>query len=578
MSKSPIPQRRALRLAVLFAFIWPMNATAQDVEAQWRIQHEAGLEALRQGRYEDAARSFRTAILEAEQLGPENYRLAESLGALAQTSGLLGEYQEAEALSRRSLGILERILHPRDPIIAIHRNNLAETYWRLGQPEDAEPLFRRALPVLEETLGLDHSDVLRSMGRLAAMAEERDDYREAEEIYERLLSARWGGGEEPSRDGTIAVLDNLVRVIRLAHFPDQERDDAIRDFSEILAGAVPDPVLFVASSRLLERQQMVDAAEDVMFRAVEAFPGSRRVRTELAELYANNRKLRSALDVFEAASQMEGPPGEDPAVQAYERRLLLVRIGHMNIELGQFDAAVAAFQMALEIAPDAMDARLELAGQYLVRDMIEKAEAEYARVVAASPETADAHYGLSELYLRLDRFAEAAQAAADALEVDPEHQRARYTRVRALARAGRAEEGRQELAEYQRREAVAAAAADSDLQVSAIYRSAASMLLEGRAAEAIELFRSGIEAQPDAALIYLNLGVALGKLGRGEAAVATFQAMLDRGCCAGGDSYLVHKSLEVEYGRLGDDQSSLRHRALYLREYDRALSAALEVR
>jgi hypothetical protein len=80
-SKMSTIKRVILVIAVLS--ILPASATpVQDVEAQWRIQHEAGLEALRQGRNQDAARSFRSAIREAEEFGSQNYRLAESFGGM----------------------------------------------------------------------------------------------------------------------------------------------------------------------------------------------------------------------------------------------------------------------------------------------------------------------------------------------------------------------------------------------------------------------------------------------------------------------------------------------------------------
>ncbi len=547
----------------------PSPVAGQDVEGPWRIQHEAGLRALAEGRFEAAARSFRAAVREAEALGSDNYRLGESLGALAEATRRSGDYPEAASHALRSLAILQRILHPQDPVIAVHRNNLAETYWQLGRPEDAEPQYRQSLPVLEAALGPGHPDVVRSVERLAARALGRDDAAEAVRFYERLLAGRWGGG----RSAFVELADELAALLAIAHFPDAEREAAAGRFFDTLARVRPSAVAYVAGSRLLFRQQRADAAERVMRLAVEAFPDSRGIRMELAELYAENNRLRSALETFDRALGIETGADAD----GRERLRLYVRIGHMHIELGQFDEAVRAFERALEISPDAMEARLELAGQYLVRDMLDEARAEYARVVAASPGTADAHYGLAELFLRLGAFDDAAEAAANALDADPEHQRARYTRVRALARAGRAEEGRRELAEYQRREAGAAAADDREVRESAINRSGAAALVEGRGEEAIALFREGLEAYPDAALIYLNLGVALSKLGRRDAAVATFQAMLDRGCCPRGDSYLVHRSLAVEFEVMGDERA-IRHRALYLREFDRALAAALEAR
>lgn len=555
-------------LAVLLRLPSPAMA-AQDVEGPWRTRHEAGLRALAEGRFEEAAGSFRAAVREAEELGSENFRLGESLGALAEAVRRSGDYVEAEAHALRSLAILQRILHPQDPVIAVHRNNLAETYWQLGRPEDAEPQYRQSLPILEAALGPGHPDVVRSVERLAARALVRDDPAEAVRFYERLLAARWGGGQS----AFVELVDHLSALVVLAHFPDADREAAARRFFDTLGSVRPSPAAYVALSRLLFRQQRVDASERVMRLAVEAFPDSRGIRMELAELYAENSRLRSALETFDEALRIETAPDAD----LRRRARLHVRVGHMHIELGQFDEAARAFGRALEIAPDAMEARLELAGQYLVRDMLDEAQDEYGRVVAARPGSADAHYGLAELYLRQGRFDEAAAAASLAIEADPEHQRARYTRVRALARGGRAEEGRRELAEYQRREAEAAEADDREVRESAINRSGAAALVEGRPEDAIALFREGIAAYPDAALIYLNLGTALSKVGRREAAVATFQAMLDRGCCPLGDSYLVHRSLASEFEVMGDDRS-IRHRAFYLRELDLALAAAIEPR
>ena len=572
-------KRVILGIVFLSAAIAPATAApVQDGETQWRARHDAGLEALGQGRYADAVPLFRAAIREIEEFAPESYNLAYSIGALGETYVLQGDYLEAESQFRRSLGILEHILRPGDPVIAIHQHNLATVYRRLGQPEDAERLYRLSLPILERALGHEDPDVIRIVSALAAIGEERDDYEQAEEFYGRLLSTRWGPGVETSGGTRNGILESLAAVLGFAQFPDEDRDKAIRELMETFAEAQPSPALYIASSRMLSRQQLVAEAEEIMLQAVRAFSDSRRVRTELAEMYAENQKLQTALGVFEEASQMEGPPGLGPGVERFERHLIHTRIGHMNLELGRFDDAMTAFRGALEIDPDAVGARLELAGQYLSRDMLDEAQIEYERVVADSPQTADVHYGLAELNLRQGRILEAAAAAATALEIDPEYQRARYTRVRALFRAGRTEEGQQELAAYQGREAIAQAANDRQVQESALNRTAAAALIDGRSEEAIQLLRDGIEAQPDVALIYLNLGVALGKMGRHETAIEAFETMLSLGCCPLGDSFLVHRSLSMEYAALGDDRSSLRHRALYLREYDRALSAALNRR
>jgi len=393
-----------------------------------------------------------------------------------------------------------------------------------------------------------------------------------------LLSQQWADGVGLSGETDFSVVQGLAAVLNLAHFPGEDRSEAIEIFFESLSEAVPSPELYVAASRMLSRQQLRGEAEKVMLLAVGAFPESSRVRTELAEMYQEQLKVGRALEVFEEVVGMPPSPDLEADVRRYQRSLIYSRIGHMNIELGRFDVAMAAFIRALEVDPAATRPRLDLAGQYLGHDMLEEAEAEYLRVLASSPQSADLHYGLAELNLRLGLFEEAASAAAKALEIDSDHQQARYARVRALIRSGRDEEGRQELAEYQEREAIAKAASDRDIQQSAINRSAAGALESGRIEEAIRLYRTGIETQPDASVIYLNLGVALGRLGRREAAIDTFETLLYLGCCSAGDDFLVHRGLWIEYDALGDAESSLQHRELYLGQFDRALDAALDRR
>jgi tetratricopeptide (TPR) repeat protein len=74
-------------------------------ETDWIVSNEAGLQAFQQGRYEEAAQSFRQAVERAGRLKPVDYRIEDSLHGLAETYRLQKKYSEAEPVYRRYLAL-----------------------------------------------------------------------------------------------------------------------------------------------------------------------------------------------------------------------------------------------------------------------------------------------------------------------------------------------------------------------------------------------------------------------------------------------------------------------------------------
>lgn len=390
-----------------------------------------------------------------------------------------------------------------------------------------------------------------------------------------ILTLHWQRSEEDEPASLTPGFEDLAAVLSLAHFPGAELDTAIQTLDRSLETSSLKEDFYMASSRLLARRGLGPEAEAVLALGVRAFPDSRPLRRELAERYVTDDRIGRALDTLEELRGMAAPPDEDPGLDRRERSLVEVRIGQLEAQSGRFDEAIAAYRRALEIDPDLIAGRLELAGRYLDGDLLEEARAEYARVIALRPDSADAHYGLAESDLRSGRFQEAAEHARRAARIDPEHQRARYALARALILAGRSQEADQALAAYTEQETAARSDLNEKVRLSALTRTAAAALSDGRPDEAMTLFLEGIQVQPGSADLVFDLGVAQQKEGRHEAAAATFQLILDHGCCPEGDSFLVHRNLSLVYDKLGDAEASQGQRALYLREYDSALSAAL---
>jgi tetratricopeptide (TPR) repeat protein len=321
----------------------------------------------------------------------------------------------------------------------------------------------------------------------------------------------------------------------------------------------------------LVKAELTTEAEDVMRRAVSAFPASRLVRYKEAEMYRDSGRMQKALETFQNASQMKAPASMTPALDRLHLSFIYQRIGGINTELVQFDAAITACKKALELSPDNADARVALGDLYLRRGQHAEAIAEYKRVLEMHSDKATPHYRLADANLRMGNFPEAAASAARALKIDPKERKARYVSGMALVRIGRTEEGERELQEYRKLEADAQAETNNQRDILVSNRGAAALALNGQGEDAIALFRKSIEAHPGASSLRLNLGLALSMLGRHREAAATLQALLDSGV----DDFLVFKSLAREYESMKDDKAGLKYSALYVRKVDLSLEEEL---
>jgi tetratricopeptide (TPR) repeat protein len=505
------------------------------------------------------------AILE-KTVGPEHLNVAIVANNLAENYRLRRNYTEAELLYRRSLTILEKTLGPGHPNVAISLNNLAETYRLLERYAEAEPLYRRSLEILERALGPEHPDVAQGIENFATSLVAQGNYSEAERLYRRVLEMQWGGARAAD------VLDTFTALLALGHFRDAQFEQAVKKYEEVISQAPLGEDLYVAMSKFFLAAELTAEAEAVMLRALRLFPDSRRVRYELAELYRTSGKMKTALEVFREASQMEGPPDLGSENDRLQLSRIHYRIGGVATDLVQFDVAMESYRRALEVNPESIESRLALADLNLRRHGLQEAVADYNRVISFGPKNAAPHYGLAEANLRLGRLPEALAAAGRALEIDSQHRGARYVRAMALIRMGRRAEGQRELETYRQLESDAQEKANRTREILVFNRGAAAMLMGGRHEQAIGMFRNGTQSHPDAAVLHLNLGIAQSKTGLRRQAAETFEKMLGLGL---GDDFVVHRALSQEYEAMGDGQASRRHRAMYLQKIGAALRARL---
>jgi tetratricopeptide (TPR) repeat protein len=224
-------------------------------EDRWRTQHDDALLAMQRGRYSEATNLFLIAVQQAEKFGAQDIRLAESLNGLSQVY----RYQQ----------------------------NLAE----------AEPRARQSLAILEHALGPSHAGVIPSLVNLASITGATGRYTEAEQVYRRILSLRWG------LSGTVVgadqVLENFAEVLSLDLTRDPGLKSAVEEYSRSLSNSRLNPDLFLKmrdgfiAAQLMVEAESVDAACGKRVSRLQANPVSaRRALCDLGEVPEGDRRIR----------------------------------------------------------------------------------------------------------------------------------------------------------------------------------------------------------------------------------------------------------------------------------------------
>jgi tetratricopeptide (TPR) repeat protein len=500
-------------------FVLLKGTTAE--EDRWRIQHDNAAGALQQGRYSEAAALFLAAVQQAEKIGTQDVRLAESLNGLAQVYRYQQNYAAAEPRARQSLAILER------------------------------------------TLGPSQSALIPSLVNLAGITTATGRYAEAERVYQRILSLRWGA--PPGDIAANQVLENFAEVLSLDLTQDPALKGALEEFWRSISDSRLNKDLYVAMRDGFIVAKLWEEAESLMQRAAKAYPDYRQIEFQLGELYVIWGKYQEAIKVFEGAARRSA--SADPEVERHQQSLIYERIGEMNLDLFRFDEAIAALTKAMEINPASWGARLLLGTVYRQRNRLEEASAEYSRAISANSQIAAAHEGLAQVNLELGRYRESATEAEQALVIDPGLQSARYIKAMALIRGGNEREGRAVLQDYQQRESEQRIAASRLNAIAELEKQCSAKLSEARLGEAMAILSEGIREHPLNARLYMKLGLIQSRLQLHREAAETFETMIRMQL----DDFLVHRQLAREYERLGNKEGAQHQRVLYLQRYDAAL-------
>jgi tetratricopeptide (TPR) repeat protein len=210
---------------------------------------------------------------------------------------------------------------------------------------------------------------------------------------------------------------------------------------------------------------------------------------------------------------------EDNPDSSHGRRAL----GKLYVEEKNYDQAVEQFRAALEVAPEFAPARLDLAHALTQMTRFDDARQEYETVLAANQASAEAHRGRAVCLAAKGNVPEAVESFRRAVELDPEDRQTRIGYGKALYYAG----DDKAALEILRPEANAAGDKLDRIAVEAIGFTGLALGRQGRHEEAVELLERATTAAPAQANLRLGWAGALVGLGRDAEAVKVLQQGLD---------------------------------------------------
>lgn len=160
-----------------------------------------------QGQYGEALPLYLRALdIRQKNLGPEHFKVANTMANLGRLYQAMGHYQHALPLMERALAVQERHLDAKDPQIATILNNLATLYLLMGDNQQALPLMQQALAINEGALGAEHPDTIALVSNMAAVYLDAKEYEKALALLLRSyeVTEKNFGSEHP----TLAVIFN----------------------------------------------------------------------------------------------------------------------------------------------------------------------------------------------------------------------------------------------------------------------------------------------------------------------------------------------------------------------------------
>jgi tetratricopeptide (TPR) repeat protein len=304
----------------------------------------------------------------------------------------------------------------------------------------------------------------------------------------------------------------------------------------------------VTLADVLADDRRLTEAERELMQAVERGQRSGRIHYQLAQLYERQSLLPQAARSFQESEAFGPIVGRD---QFY--RLL----GSLRVNQADFDGAVAAYTHRIDANPNSAEAHRQLGEIYFLQGRHEEALTEFLVSTWLDPRDAKAHAAVGQVQVRLLNYADAAPALERALSLDASLQEARYALGTSLMRLGKTADAKRELDLFERQRAETERIGQHAFALDAVRREASRSLQAGALDQAIASYERALTLDPGSARSHRDLGLALLRAKRSQAAIGHLEGAQKVEPTAEGYAYLADA-----YNALGDRDESARQRAL----------------
>ncbi len=205
---------------------------------------------------------------------------------------------------------------------------------------------------------------------------------------------------------------------------------------------------------------------------------------------------------------------EDVSLSALEQAQALFYQGLQQARNGDLSEAIASYDKAIEIKPDADEYWFNRGLVLLYLEEFTEAIASYDRAIAIKPDFYKAWYNRGGAIAALGGFEDAIACFERAIEIKFDYHEAWFSRGLALLKLGSPEE--------------AIASFDQALllqpqDVENWYHRGIALSQIGQTNDAIASFDTALEIQPDAYLAWYNRGLEFSRLGEDEEAISSYQ-------------------------------------------------------
>ena len=226
----------------------------------------------------------------------------------------------------------------------------------------------------------------------------------------------------------------------------------------------------------------------------------------------------SALASEYAAALVRYDVGLELASAAEDRALFLTNQASIHHQQGNYQAAIAAADRAIEIDPSQANAYYHRANAYRALDQTENAQRDLDQALTLDPTHARAYAGRGLLYHNANAFEDALEDYDRALELDPWATDVYLNRGGTYATLGELDAA---LQDYDR--ALQLEPEDADVY----YNRGTVYAIQERYTEALQDFGRALEIKPDFAQVYGNRGLVYKALGETEAAIADLEKFIE---------------------------------------------------